>query len=75
MRAHASQGRLRLQECYGAMSQGVSELLALISLLGAIWLLGALFIKLGDQAHRRRVSAMAKRRAQLSRTAMGRRFS
>jgi hypothetical protein len=57
------------------MSQGVSELLALISLLGTIWLVGALFIKLDDQAHQRRVSAMAKRRAQLARHTTGRRFS
>jgi hypothetical protein len=51
------------------MSQGVSELIALVSLVGVIWLVGALFISLGDRADQHRVAFMAARRAQLSRRA------
>lgn len=49
----------------------VQEVATLLVLMGAIWLVGAVCIRITDRADQRRVAVLAQRRAQLTRGGKG----
>ena len=53
------------------VQSAVQEVVTLLALMGAIWLVGALYIRITDRADQRRVAVLAQRRAQLTRGGKG----